>query len=195
MSSHTNLNSKKCWSCIYYGGKRRLSRLITLSVESDDKGTCMCNKCSYFGKEVSQSNSCCKWQIDKITFDAQREIEQKKIDKQNKELEQRCKNEAREVQSETFRQRLINDDVTIFDEKFDEERYRQENAKFKFKNGQIWKLNIPEMHAAYKYAKEFPDDPLSKKINKWKKIWYGIWIIFLLFFIFLLLLLSLCFFL
>ena len=191
MSSHTNLKSKKCWSCIYFGGKRKLSRFITLSVESEDKGTCMCNKCSYFGKEVSQNNSCSKWQIDKITFDAQREVEEKKNEKEKEKIkkeENRTAYNSFDYSSDGY----LNDEEDSFGEYNDCEveeltrerldEFRQEDANERYKN--LWVKPLTVMWEAFKYAKKYPDEQISKRIKRFKKIWYGFWICLLLILIF-----------
>ena len=35
MAVHSNLKSKKCWSCIYFGGKRKINRFLSITIESD----------------------------------------------------------------------------------------------------------------------------------------------------------------
>lgn len=103
MGIHYNYNEKNCWSCDFFGGNRRENRgSLGSSIETSNKGICLCKKSAQYGKEILESYRCSNYQkwgviVSSITIkkieerqrDSLRQIEDKRraLERERKELE------------------------------------------------------------------------------------------------------------
>lgn len=64
MSSHSNFNKDKCWSCEYYSGKREYKKGAFLgdSVYTDTRGKCSNNRSTNCNHEIFEDDWCSKYQ-------------------------------------------------------------------------------------------------------------------------------------
>lgn len=64
MSSHSNFNKDKCWSCEYFSGKREYKKGVFLgdSVYTDIKGKCSNNRSTNYNHEIFEDDWCYKYQ-------------------------------------------------------------------------------------------------------------------------------------
>lgn len=156
MSSHTNFKSEKCWSCAFYAGRRKISKFLGPSIDTDERGQCTCNKCPNSGKIVSENNYCSKWQIDSMTNQCQ-------IEQANKKAAQTAQREADRAQ-----RRIEEHNREVEREREEERRYKEREEEAR--KYQDWYNSLSPEEKAAEDAKNAEERRLAEeRIRKFQK--------------------------
>lgn len=104
MSSHSNFNKDKCWSCEYFSGKREYKKGMFLgdSVYTDVKGKCSNNRSTNCNHEVFEDGWCAKYQKwgilqSAISIEEQKKESQRILNEFHKEQQSNLSYESRNI--------------------------------------------------------------------------------------------------
>lgn len=104
MSSNSSFNSKKCWSCEYFCGKRTYKKGLIFSdyVETEAKALCGNDRSKLYKKQINENEYCSRYQRWSVIESA---LVTKQLEKENQRIQAEQRREANRIKEENERQR------------------------------------------------------------------------------------------